>query len=87
MYIRLRSSKEAYSVILISGHRSELGLGEDKRAEVFRLRCVLVPLVDVDDVEARLVAVHGIQYDLNAESARKRENERRALSKRMPEKF
>lgn len=66
-------SKWAYPVVLISSHRRELGLGENERAEVLRLRGVLVLLVDVHDVEARLVAVHGIQYDLKRAGERERE--------------
>jgi hypothetical protein len=52
-------------VILIGRNGRELCLWEDERAKVFRLRSVFCPLVDVDNVETRLVAVHGIQYDLH----------------------
>ena len=54
-------------VVLVGRHRRKFRLREDESSEVFRLGCVLRPLVDVDDVEARLVAVHGIQYDLKEE--------------------
>ena len=52
-------------MILIGRNGRELCLWEDERAKVFRLRSVFCPLVDVDNVETRLVAVHGIQYDLH----------------------
>ena len=51
-------------MVLVGGDRHELGLGEDEGPEVlcpghvFRLR------VDVDDVKARLIAVHRVEDDL-----------------------
>lgn len=60
-------------VVLVGRHGREFGLREDEGAKVLRLRGVLRPLVDVDDVEAGLVAVHGIQYDLGRGGKRKRE--------------
>jgi hypothetical protein len=51
-------------MILIGRDGRELCLWKDERAKVLRLRSVFGPLVDVDNVETRLVAVHGIQYDL-----------------------
>ena len=53
-------------MILVGCHGREFRLGEDEGAKVLRLRSVFAPLVDVDNVEARLVAVHGIQYDLHS---------------------
>lgn len=55
-------------MILIGRDGRELRLWEDERAKVLCLRSVLGPLVDVDNVEAGLVAVHGIQYDLHRKS-------------------
>lgn len=52
-------------VILIGRDGRELGLWEDERAKILGLRSVFGPLVDVDNVETGLVAVHGIQYDLH----------------------
>lgn len=51
-------------MILIGSYGCEFSLWENERAKVFCLRGVLGSLVDVDNVETRLVAMHGIQYDL-----------------------
>lgn len=51
-------------MILIGSNGCEFGLGKNERAKILRLGSVFCPLVDVDDVETRLVSVHGIQYDL-----------------------
>ena len=52
------------AVVLVGRDGGEFRLREDERAKVFRLRRVFCPLVDVNNVETRLVAMHGIQYDL-----------------------
>ena len=51
-------------MILVSRHRHELALGEDEGLEVLRGAGVLAPGVDVDHVQAGLVAVHRVQYHL-----------------------
>ena len=52
-------------MILIGGDCSEFRLWENKCAKILCLRGVLCALVDVNDMKTRLVAVHGIQYDLH----------------------
>ena len=51
-------------MILVRGDRHELGLGEDEGLEVLGGAGVLAPGVDVDHVEARLVAVHRVEDDV-----------------------
>ena len=51
-------------MILVGGDRCELGLGEDEGLEVLRCVNILSRWVDVDDMKARLVAVHRVQYHL-----------------------
>ena len=48
-------------MILVRGDRHELGLGEDEGLEVLGCAGVLAAGVDVDHVEARLVAVHRVE--------------------------
>ena len=57
-----------HPVILVSRHRHELALREDEGLEVLRSAGVLAPGVNVDHVQARLVAVHRIQYHLRIQS-------------------
>jgi hypothetical protein len=52
-------------MILIGGDCSEFRLWEDESAKVLCLRGVFCALVDVNNVETRLVAVHGIEYNLH----------------------
>ena len=52
-------------VVLVGGDSHELGFGENEGPEVLRPRHVFRLRIDVDDVEARLVAVHGVEDDLN----------------------
>ena len=52
-------------VVLVGGDRHEFGLWEDEGPEVLRPRHVFRLRVDVHDVEARLVAVHRVEDDLN----------------------
>ena len=56
-------------MVLVSGDSSELGLGEDEGLEVLRGAGVLAPGVDVDHVQAGLVAVLRVQYHLHRESS------------------
>ena len=51
-------------MILLGGDCSEFRLWEDESAKVLFLRGVFCALVDVNDVETRLVVVHGIEYNL-----------------------
>lgn len=51
-------------MVLVGRDGREFRLGEDEGTEILRLRRVLVALVNVNDVETRLVSVHGIQDDL-----------------------
>ena len=76
-----------YQLVLVRGDSGEHGLREDERAELFTLKIdnrTIVAFEPSHEVDAWLVAVHGIQYDLNAEAEADSE---KALSKRMPEKF
>lgn len=50
-----------YAVILISGHSRKFRFGEDKRFEVLCLGNILILGIDVDDMEAWLVSVHGVK--------------------------
>ena len=49
---------ETHPVVLVGGDCRELGLREDVRLEVLRLRHILCLGVDVNYVEPRLVLVH-----------------------------
>ena len=51
-------------MVLVGGDRHELGLGEDEGPEVLRSGHVFRLRVDVDDVKARLIAVHRVEDDL-----------------------
>ena len=53
-----------YAMVLVGCDGSEFGFGENESAEVFRLRSVFRPLIDVNDVESRLVTMHRVQADL-----------------------
>lgn len=54
----------SYLVILVGRDRDEGGLGENVRAEgrVFGAKAVV--LVGFDNVDPRLILVHGVQNDL-----------------------
>ena len=51
-------------MVLVGGDSHELGFREDERPEVLCLRHVLCLGVDVYDVKARLILVHGVQDNL-----------------------
>ena len=70
-------------MVLVGRDGGEFRLREDERAKVFRLRRVFCPLVDVNNVETRLVAMHGIQYDLCKSKWMMRRGEK--MSKKMHE--
>ena len=68
-YSDILTLSDTHPVILVSRHRHELALGEDEGLEVLRGAGVLAPGVDVDHVQAGLVAVHRVQYHLHRESS------------------
>lgn len=62
-----RPPRGAHPVVLVSRHRHELGLGEAEGLEVLVGEALAVPSgVHEDDVEAGLVAVHGVEDDLGS---------------------
>ena len=54
-----------YLVVLVGRHSDEGRLGEDVGAESRVFRAEAVILVRLDDVETRLVFVHGVEYYLH----------------------
>lgn len=54
----------SYLVILVGRDRNEGGLGENVRAEGRVFGAESVVLVGLDDVDPRLILVHGVQDDL-----------------------
>lgn len=54
-------------MVLVGRHSDEGGLGEDVGAESRVFGAKAVVLVGLDDVETRLVFVHGIEYYLQRE--------------------
>ena len=56
-----------YPMVLVGGHRCELGLREDKSFEVLGCLPVLAGGVDVNHVKPRLVPVHRVQDHLQTD--------------------
>ena len=54
----------AHPVVLVGSDSRELGLREGEGLEVLRRLVVQPARIDVNDVEAGLVAVHRVQYHL-----------------------
>lgn len=54
-------------MVLVGGHSDEGRLGEDVRAEGCVFGAEAIVLVCFDNVETRLVLVHGVQYYLHGE--------------------
>lgn len=56
-----------HSLVLICCYGREAGLREDERAKVARMLVLIQRGIlrrQIDQVKARLVAMHGVQYDL-----------------------
>ena len=60
---RDRTNERTYFFILIGSHGDELRLLEDERFD--RRPGYLDQIIRLDDVQTRLVPVHGVEYGLN----------------------
>lgn len=62
--IAVRATEAMYLVILVGGHRDEGGLWEHMGAESRVFGAEGIVLIGLDNVEPRLVLVHGVEDDL-----------------------